>query len=398
MKALISSLVVGLAAGAPLGRAASAPPASAVAFVAQAERYAADWDDPTRGHEPITLFHEAAEKLRAELAQHPNDVSLRLALARALSGAGQYRLARVELEKIPVQSRPVAARGLQAELEARDQIRGWVEQRNGDTLLTARPVGDGLWLAAAGKTKPAILGGRTIERARLLLLRVGERVAVQQTLPLAGPENHRAEMGMYTLAPDPEPVDDHEAVLSRVELLVRRSGGRVLLFVSQEIRGASWQPREVQAYLLSGGRLRWMLTSGSYGRPLIRDEDGDGQPELVSFRAVGWRIPTMSRPLYEETFEWTGSRWQDASRKFPERYHRLAAKLSAAAGKSAADPDLLLFLARSLTAEGHDAEGRQRAAEAQYATDHWPHPQPDAEDRKEMTALIQRYFPSVSAP
>jgi hypothetical protein len=220
---------------------------------------------------------------------------------------------------------------------------------------------------------------------------------VQQTLPLAGPENHRAEMGMYTLTPNPEPVDDHEAVLSRVELLVRRSGEKVLLFVSQEIRGASWQPTEVQTYLLSGGRLRWTLTAGSYGRPLIRDEDGNGQPELVSFRAVGWRIPTMSRPLYEETFEWTGARWQDASRKFPERYHRLTEKLAAAAGKSAADPDLLLFLARSLAAEGHDQEALRRASEAQYATDHWPYPQPDASERAEMTALIKRYFPAATA-
>lgn len=400
MKVLHLLLLGSLLTAAPTAPRAAAPaPASSTAgpseLLQRARSASLEWRALSSEPTAAALYGQAEAALRTAVAAHPTDVNLRAELAEARCGLGRHAAARETLERIPVALRTATVRRRLAELAARGRVEKWAGAARG-TLVSAQPLPDGRWLAVTAQATPAILGERSLDDARLSLLdAAGPKVL--QTLPLIGPVNHSAEFGLFSVAPDLEPHSDHVPVLNVVDLLVRRSGSTVLVYVAQMIHGASWTPSGVQVYRYAAGRLQWTLTAGSRGRPLLRDEDGDGSAELVTFSSVGWTLSTSSPPLWEETFEWDGARWQGANSQFPERYRRLADLYSGLNEKRPNDPDTLFHLARALAALGKDAEALTRAGDALRATNEWSHPQPDAQDRADMTARVKQFFPRAVA-
>jgi hypothetical protein len=203
---------------------------------------------------------------------------------------------------------------------------------------------------------------------------------------------------LFELPPYPQPLPDQEPVLTRVRLLVRPSGDTTLVYVSQEVQGASWDPAQVDVYHYAGGKLTWTATTGSYGRTLVQDEDGNGKPELIAFHAIGWTTSTAHPLLWPEILEWDGVACIEANRKFPQRFERLVSELEPASRKNPEDPDLLLHLARGLSALGKDASALERAGQALAAADHWNKPQPDPSERAEEKTLVKQFFPTAEAP
>ena len=264
-------------------------------------------------------------------------------------------------------------------------------------IIAASPLPDGRWLAVTALPKPDLLGDRFLENAKLQVLDPAGPRALQ-SIAMLGPNNHRAETGHVILPPEPEPKPDREPVLNEVQLQVRTAHGATLVILTQQIHGASWKPTQVDAYRYADGKLRWTTTAGSRGAPLLEDGDGDGNPELVTFNAVGWTLSTSQPPLWEETLEWSPTGWRRANRDFPQRYARLQTLFAGETDRKPHDPDILLHLARALAAAKRDSEALSRAGEALQASAQWSHPQPDAKDRAEMEARIKSYFPAAVLP
>lgn len=396
-----SLLLLGVLLVAAPGNAASSsaatPATGPLALLSQAQQAAQEWAIPGSGTVSAPeLFRRSEKGLRPLLQVHPTDASLREALVTAQMGQSHFAEARQTLTGTARAQPSTRSRQLLTQLRDRASVERWAKG-GGGTLIAAEPLPDGRWLAVTAHVTPAIVGDRELAQAKLQLLNPSGPTVIQ-TIPLIGPENHRAEFGIVTAAPAPEPHATREPVLSAVDLLVRRSGAAVLVYVSQQIHGASWEPTEVRAYRYAAGHLQWTLTAGSRGRPLLRDEDRDGAAELVTFRAVGWTLSTSNPPLWEETLEWDGARWREVNRKFPNRYRPLAALFTTLNQQRPNDPDTLLHLARSLNALGQDAEALNYAGESLRAAAQWSHPQPDAGERVEMANLVRQFFPTAAIP
>lgn len=282
------------------------------------------------------------------------------------------------------------------EAAVRARLSAWAG-KTGLNVIAASALPDGAWVVVTAHVRPDLLGDRSLERAQLQLVDPAGPRALQ-SLPLSGPDNHRAETGRVIIPPEKEAPADREPVLNEVELQTRTAGRAVLVFLTQQIHGASWKPTQVDVYRLAGQRLVWTATAGSRGAPRIEDADGDGNPELVTAHAFGWTLSTSSPPLWDETLEWKGTAWQPANSKFPQRYARLLELCTRENERKPRDPDLLLHLARALEAMARHPEAMARAGEALKASAEWSKPQPDAQDRAEIEARIKSFFPEAVIP
>ena len=287
----------------------------------------------------------------------------------------------------PVQPGPAAIRA---------RLERWAAGTR-SAVIAASPLPDGRWLAVTALPKPDLLGDRFLENAKLQVIDPAGPRAVQ-SIGLRGPDNHRAETGRVILPPEPEPKPDREPVLNEVQLQLRTAHGATLVILTQQIHGASWKPTQVDVYRYAEGKLRWTATAGSRGAPLLEDGDGDGNPELVTIKAVGLSLYTSHPPLWEETLEWSSTGWRRANPDFPQRYGRLLTLFAGEHDRKPHDPDLLLHLARALAAVKRDSDAVARAGDALRASAEWSHPQPDANDREEMAARIKSYFPTATLP
>jgi hypothetical protein len=319
---------------------------------------------------------------------HPREGAYRLALAEALEQLGQLERATRVLQRAPASA---ARRRLLEQIRSHARVVRWA----GAGFVTSHVLPDGRWLVATAKIGPDVLAERSLDHAKLSLFdpRLDKPV---QTIPLSGPDPWFADSGDYFAAPDKDFDRVHDPVLNGVELLVRPSAGADLVFVSQQVVGASWNPTELRVLQYAGGRLTWMLSAGSRGRPLVLDENGDGSPEVVTFHSVGWRLATAHPPLWEETLTPKGARWQEANTGFPARYRRLQATFARADASRPGDPDTLFYLARCDAALGQTEAATAHAQAAVTATEQWRYPQPDSTERADMIKTIRRYFPAVS--